>query len=1416
MPEPQKYKLTARQKRMLSDYQQRQHASSQTIEPSVSAIDSIESIYKALNDRDEIRAKALLMLMLRNWLTEVLNFDPVSGHALHTGIIDFLDAVAKSVQDDSPEGETKDRIYRIVSHSKESVLAIMEHTRDKILREHAMLPIHAAREVDSNSVQWLSRQPGRTLREKLSGKPYMKAVRRRSSVDTAENRLFRAFLFRLEQILIERQNVLSAAAEETCEELLVSIQRWLRTEDAAEIGAWGNLLPNNTLLQDKRYRKVWDGWLWLQAIDEQITGDGKRVHRDILSVIYWNTLSLLNHSGRFRTVQQPVGLDYDNFSIVPELPIRGYLFPGYDAKIRGKIKFIKPDKPFGFITTESGADLFFHKNNLSSKLDIKSLSAGDEVSFVIGANRQGECADDIAFPAGIIPVDFNLAGDKWKIQVGGNNYLLQIVSGNLVIEQAQGAKKKLKIEPATLKEIPKTILSLVTDAPFEYSELTNNQSAPIRVDSSVVDLCSIRPAFTNNTGSQAHLPFRLLQQHWPLNVNGGLVIDCGYAKSIALHSDIETVSMRSLFSHSSTLPDATKSSASMFFTKKLSDYIQVDKLTYLVPDWGNDFDLEGIRKSVNFYFDESTPLPKSIAAIFAWQTSKKFVQDRVRENDFVLVVDSFDGGISITPVQAIYQKELDEILPDSQGISWERHPTVIVPNRGIHTAMARNLDRNGCQTSEELLHLFGFDGLASDSGEVSFVKDDHWYHLPCSIREALTQDLDLNILSNYAISDCLNSTNRDCRGVGVFILPLEDTIRSSSRLDEKYKWINEKLSPVIGGNTLNRWQEDADNISLWRDHLPELSIRIVRDGHFENFYLVKDATVTPQRGRTVNIPVEESFTLPAGQTHYSFPLQQGEGNKELQFVAYLKSPAFPLKKATACKLKMTYTYGADDPYELKFIPLDSAEAGFKSIRVEWRSASEGEAADLENLPVPDFPARKSWSDFQKFPKEDGKSFSDLLDWIESKLSLLDTTILRDEIISNNVDRRVGRLKRERVAGTFKWGTTNNKGGYYCFVDVEGEDIYCSASSFKENVHYDSLQEGQVVYLNIVKKQDRSFGVNVSFYDEFPLVIAEEIHEYEMRRTNISPDEIIQRNAGRLEKALYSLRFPVLTIWNNGHSLSEPDVPNNFRTSIMEGINRILPIIDSPKMPDTLKEELFFFLSCLHKDAPGIVSTKLLEAAQDSQLLKKNNKNIAFAIGDAELPWQQKLLRSVISPIDNEGLIRSITLEGLAIALWRSESLVFKLSETELRKLCNDLFRCIQFDMQLLTSDIPEHRLQFHLEKGLAETEAQKRERGYQTNTLCKQLELLLALLRSRGIEGEEFKMVFAPDNDLTKKYVSLVDDVSRIVIDSDIELKSRISLQIVKPEMFRNTPDLLYALRMYLTGDSGANTIFITGVSDED
>ena len=76
---------------------------------------------------------------------------------------------------------------------------------------------------------------------------------------------------------------------------------------------------------------------------------------------------------------------------------------------------------------------------------------------------------------------------------------------------------------------------------------------------------------------------------------------------------------------------------------------------------------------------------------------------------------------SATAYELQSEKQQSKNFDETQGISWEPHPMVIVPNRNIHTAMARNLDSDGCKVSKELIQLFGFDGLARDSGENTIV-----------------------------------------------------------------------------------------------------------------------------------------------------------------------------------------------------------------------------------------------------------------------------------------------------------------------------------------------------------------------------------------------------------------------------------------------------------------------------------------------------------------------------------------------------------------------------------------------------------------------------------------------------------------------------------------------------------------------
>lgn len=1241
-------------------------------------INSVAALYSSLHTHDDNYTRALLLLLLRSWLTSSCEFDPFTGESLPTSVTELISKLGKSNRSLTAEGEIKDRVFKIVIHTNEAIKAIVDQTRKLIIREHNLVPIYAAREVDMNSLQWLSRKPGRTLREKLSGKPYVKAVQRKSSVDSSENRLFKACMELLEQTLLIRQSSVQPLPEDVCEDQLILIQRWLRSDEASEIGFWTNLPPNNALLQDKRYRKIWDAWLWLQDIDRKISCDNQRLAQDYLHVIFWNVLSLLHQSGRFRLLQQPVIVNWDEFSILPAMKVEGCIIPENNL-VYGHVIYVDQNKKWGKLKTEDNDELFFHKSGLSPSLKIDALRVGDKISFAMGKNEKGDCAINIRLIQEIRYYDFEISDKILRIKEDNKELIIEASSDSIIMSTCPETNKNgYGYSHSELNNIVYKTISLLRIDTFSRSSVDQTTEEQ-HWDDSTLDICSIRPLFTNSQGSQVSLSKRLLIQYWP----NSEPIDCGSSNAIMLGKDIVSVSMRSLFFYQNEISATQVNSVAMQFAHTIYESIQADRLTYLIPDSLSEFDWESVRRAVNFYYPEATPLPKSIATIFAWHTSKRFAKDEVRDNDVVLVIDHSDEGIIVTPIQAVFNQKLLEVLPESGGITWDRHPSYIIHDKLIYGNMVNNLSNNHCEQANELLKLFGFNGLVSDAGALSIVNDEKWYHLPKSLHEILTKNLDNHTLTPNDVSKCLKSISKLSKSNSVFILPNEDTIRKPEDL-YSYKWLGSAWSPIKGSLSLIKWQSHAEGIALWRDHLPELSIEIVVDGHFENFYLVKDATVAPQRGKKVIIPIKETFILPAGQPHYSFPLQQGEGKRKLQFMAYLRSPSFPLKESITCKLHMTYSYGEDDPYELIFIPKETIEVEIRPVRVEWRQLVDIESNSVAVLPVPAFPQKKTWHDFTNYPKKDNDGTSNLLDWVSESMGYLERYI--DWINS----------------GTYRELTTT-----------------------------------------------------------------------------------------KLRKRL---RFPVLTIWCDGHSLTEPDVPDYFREAILEGINLSLEIINSAESPESLVDELFFFLSCLHRDTPRDIAKRLQEATVDKQLLLKYYRNIAYAIGDAELQWQANLFSYAIEPHTKDGLVLYITLEILAIALWRSNELVYRITADELENLSQKLLNSLQFSLRCYKKD----------------------NRFQDLNKLCKLLELLLALLRTRGMGNDTTNRVLSPNSELTLQLVSIIDDLSKVILESRVNLKTRISLQLNKPSSFKNTPDLLYALRMYLTGDSGASTISINQIIDDE
>jgi hypothetical protein len=1307
-----------------------------------------ENLYSEIDSKD-----ALLLLALRHWFITICDFDPRTGLPMPISLGDLLQKI-RSVEDTD---EIKDRFNRIIEHSDDALHSILKKPRDKILREHAMMPIYAAREVDSTSVQWLSRKSGRNLREKLASKPYIKAVKRRESLDTSENRLFKAFMLRVEQLLFVRHTLDHAPDGE----LLQSIQRWLRNDEVREIGAWTNLSPNNALLNDKNYRKIWDAWGWLRNIDAKTNADHKRLKQDFFTALFWSIVSSLDELKTIRFLQQPCYFDYDIFCIDSFINLQGkYYLPPDNNRVVGCINDIHPNKDLAFSINEKKETVFCYASEFENNEIFKSLKVGTLISFIKLETKNGFKAKKIKVVVNDevevynVILSFNSANKKINIQVGNKSVQIEHEKNTIQLLLSDNPSIcRFTDDFSSIKAITNKTLSLLLEAATQTQNIIDLESK-VEYSEVVIDLCATRPKFTADKESDKSLPFRLVRQYWSDKDRGDVAIDCGTAKAIRLTDDITTITMFSLFAEYED-KDKQKSllpNAAMELIKEIKGYISAKTITYLVPDYLNVFSLElkNIISSLNFYFPNSAPLPRSIAAVFSWQSSENFIKSDFTAGDVVLVIENGINGIYITPLISNLSKELSAYIAESKGIFWERHPSSLIKGIGSVDVTKAALDQSNCSLSKEIANLFDFNSLLDEKDSLSWVNaEQEWFHLPKKFEHQLEKQASNNSISLDDLKNVIKSIPESIKPGKIYLLPIGNSFNKPNE-QNGFKWLGSSWSLTKGGQVLSQWQKRAVNIDLWKDHLPELSIKIPINGCWGDFYLVKNTTIIPKKGKSIQIPITDTFTLPilpVGQSHYSFPLRQGSGGHALQYQAYLKSPAFPLSQATVCRLLMSYTYGADNPYQLQFVPVNPIEAGFQSVQVEWR---ETIFSNEYEVTYPKFPPRDTWDKFSKYPEE---STGGVIGWIETELNNI-----------KDFAKFFSGAKCKRI--------TVNIGSPDCFKKDRKDDWYC-----KDNFSgYGEIFIHQNEY-ECFDKEANEISFNIDDGNKG------------LSAKKITQGKTIPKDAH--QKLKKSIRFPTLTVWNQAHSLSETDVSDQFRQSVFEGVQNALQLMENPNVPENLKQELFFFLCCLHKDTPIEIATRLSEYTKNKRDIGKYYQNIAFAIGDVSLDWQETILDNITN---DQNLTESTTMEILAIACWRFNGLIDKFTYPQLIKITDELYRFLSsYDIKNIKPDAK-----------------------YKLLKITKYLELLLALLRTRANEDEKIRSILSPNQEITKKLVVLIENLAQQISKSNLNINSRITLELDKPKALNKTPDLLYALRMYLTGDSGANAIQVTGVKDSD
>jgi hypothetical protein len=591
-------------------------------------------------------------------------------------------------------------------------------------------------------------------------------------------------------------------------------------------------------------------------------------------------------------------------------------------------------------------------------------------------------------------------------------------------------------------------------------------------------------------------------------------------------------------------------------------------------------------------------------------------------------------------------------------------------------------------------------------------------------------------------------------------------LRRDRRIERFESCINLTESPVVGGIRLHALQQRAGDIPLWRDRIPELSIMVMKEirGIYFNhrFYLVSRGTpVTPIRGLPVPIEIREHLTLPAENPFYRFPLFQGDDGADLGFSARLDSPAFPRKTATVCKLNLTYEYGADEPYKLMFEPLDKS---FPPVRATWRRTEEGIVTDA---PAPEYPTPMSWADLRRMPKPDGKETSDLLEWALSAIEKLDC-----DLFIRPRKRTVGEINSY-------WHEDKN-GDHFTFAKCNetDRDVFIHENDFVDGVDYWGFEDGDKVSFELQRHGNKCGGRKVAQLN----------YEEETRLRNLDDNA-----AKELVKSIRSrLYVPFIQVWRDGRSITDDQCPEDFANEAKHRIAYLTELLSQTEIPQPVNNQILFLLACLHKDTTDESVQWITEQVENGRI--RDPRAVGFALGDVSEGWQEYIFSSLASRL------QTAVLSVFAYAIWREQHFVERFSISELQATLNALSgRMTNIQPVKLRGD---------------EKKDTRTIRNWVRAT-AEPLELLLGLLRTRASTKAEIKMLLQPHQKITKELAKQVERVAEIVAQSNVDLFSRVQLNIQKPADDR-TPDLLYALRLYLTGDDGADTIHITSVSDND
>ncbi|MBE0470347.1 MAG: DUF2357 domain-containing protein [Methyloprofundus sp.] len=1242
----------------------------------------VDDINEQLNDFGQLYSRyqtgeaiALQLLQGQHRYLSNLTFDPLNGEALPQRMSHWL---SQSVPE--PEQGLYDRFTHLINHCMDAIGHILLSPRQTVVRVHEMTPVYLAQRLDSRSVQWLSRKPGNNLREKLAANPHILAATRKMSFDTLENRLLKAFLTRTQNLILDRQDA-GLQLTDGQENLINSIQQTLRQEEFVAIKPWQHMPPNNVLLQDKQYRKVWRAWQLLQRLEE----DCENQQQTFIATgfgLFSELLKQLASTERCILLDQAWQFKLDYLSVVSSLEL---------TEKRAQVEVLAID---------IGGDETGAKNDAIIKPQAElffSLSAEGQIKIQRRAQSGQSYCWELNFQHHNSVINVKVSSsisrhnhDKQPVPAMPADF--SSLAARMIDELLPGERKSRHLlQPAT--KVSDNFASLMFDGASCKLKLGTDS-----------DGYWIEPLLLDEAGLDS-------------------------SQSQALLADAKVFSAKEL---TKVNGDSKTQQLGVFSDQLAKQFRAEQQMHYLVSDYHSEFETSDLRREMSRNFNNASPLPKSIAAAYAATANNLF-----KRNDLIMVLSSDYDGIYATPVYYCWGENAGEEY-------LERHPSIKLSQKGERQLLQDELVKSGLPShiAVRFIELYSFREIVSNKAKIILQDGEHWYRVPADLK-----------VSNIDISDVLfkEAQKLQKKIEKTYFISVSVAIKQQKGVKPQ-QWL--ASDPLSGSQQLLQKQYEQPHKVFWKDHLPQLMTRLPIKGIEQEFYFVdKRTSVKPERGVAVEIPISTPFTLPSDKEDLRFTVYQGSESHRQEF-SLLLSLTKPLNTDCSCNLKLTYTYGDEKPYKLRFIPVNADNKPFNYVDAQWDKKQD----DTTNrvVAIPDFPERLPFEALGTYLGNGGPT--DIVGWIERNLEELDD-------IYNFISYGKSKKRFNFSYGDVDWIPNKDFGFYRVHLDYE--NIFVHHSQF----------EG----LDVINQKCFSGDIRIKGDDRYSL-------------------ENVGVQGELTERELKSLptrwRFPMLIFSDQTRSFADAELPKEFAQKGQQAIVQAQELLNLLKGSNKgLERELVQFLSYNHKLMPASAADNLLEMATDKYLLRRESNWFKYALGDVSQPWQQQLLTHILEPVDDSGGTRAATLEIISVAMWRDKTVIHKLTSAQ---------------VTTLTERLNEYLLE-------AIGQLKKEDKPYKWNSFIMHLELMLALLRTRESSKSEISSLFAYGSSLTRRLLNTVEKITdkqgealANQIRQNSRVVARVKLSVNKPDSYYRTPDLLYALKLYLSGEDGADQITIT------